>query len=191
MPLTLKLSSSSLLDSATEVIALGVTESALDKQKALVALDEALQKKLLGHAARTKFTGASGQVLDVPTLGQLPAARIVLIGMGKVRRASDAPALRTLAASAARQAINAASLSLLLPEKVAGAPALRAVGYRQAWEHLDGAAASGEFRDRAIFATRQLAKRQLTWLRGELDAQWVDPATDRDRLQSAIALFLP
>ena len=70
-------------------------------------------------------------------------------------------------------------------------PALRAVGYRQAWEHLDGATTPGEFRDRAIFATRQLAKRQLTWLRGELDAQWFDPATDRDRLQSAIAMFLP
>ena len=70
-------------------------------------------------------------------------------------------------------------------------PALRAVGYRQAWEHLDGATPPGEFRDRAIFATRQLAKRQLTWLRGELDAQWFDPATDRDRLQAAIAMFLP
>ena len=70
-------------------------------------------------------------------------------------------------------------------------PALRAVGYRQAWEHLDGATSTGEFRNRAIFATRQLAKRQLTWLRGELDAQWFDPAVDRDRLQAAIDMFLP
>ncbi len=70
-------------------------------------------------------------------------------------------------------------------------PALRAVGYRQAWEHLDGATAPGEFRDRAIFATRQLAKRQFTWLRGELDAQWFDPSVDRDRMQAAIAMFLP
>ena len=70
-------------------------------------------------------------------------------------------------------------------------PALRAVGYRQAWEHLDAATPPGEFRDRAIFATRQLAKRQHTWLRGELDAQWFDPAVDRDRLQAAIAMFLP
>jgi len=45
-------------------------------------------------------------------------------------------------------------------------PALRAVGYRQAWEFLDGVTAEAEFRDRAVFATRQLAKRQLTWLRG-------------------------
>jgi tRNA dimethylallyltransferase len=70
-------------------------------------------------------------------------------------------------------------------------PALRAVGYRQAWEHLDGSTPSHEFRDRAIFATRQLAKRQLTWLRGQLDAQWFDPATDRDPLESAMTMFLP
>ncbi|HRN62467.1 MAG TPA: tRNA (adenosine(37)-N6)-dimethylallyltransferase MiaA, partial [Luteimonas sp.] len=57
-------------------------------------------------------------------------------------------------------------------------PAIRAVGYRQAWEHLDGASDAAQFRDRAIFATRQLAKRQLTWLRGELDARWFDPGTD-------------
>ncbi|GAB3314218.1 tRNA (adenosine(37)-N6)-dimethylallyltransferase MiaA [Luteimonas notoginsengisoli] len=69
-------------------------------------------------------------------------------------------------------------------------PAIRAVGYRQAWEHLDGATSAAEFRDRAIFATRQLAKRQITWLRGELDARWFDPATDQARLDDALDLFL-
>lgn len=69
-------------------------------------------------------------------------------------------------------------------------PALRAVGYRQAWEHLDGSVDPATFRDRAIFATRQLAKRQLTWLRGELDARWLDPATQRERLERALGLFL-
>jgi len=54
-------------------------------------------------------------------------------------------------------------------------PAMRAVGYRQAWQHMDGEFDAGEFRDRAIFATRQLAKRQVTWLRSELDARWLDP----------------
>jgi len=54
-------------------------------------------------------------------------------------------------------------------------PAVRAVGYRQAWQHLEGQFGAREFRDRAIFATRQLAKRQITWLRSELDAQWLDP----------------
>jgi tRNA dimethylallyltransferase len=46
-------------------------------------------------------------------------------------------------------------------------PALRAVGYRQIWAHLEGAYDWQEARHRAIVATRQLAKRQLTWLRGD------------------------
>ncbi|NUS39095.1 MAG: tRNA (adenosine(37)-N6)-dimethylallyltransferase MiaA, partial [Lysobacter sp.] len=76
-------------------------------------------------------------------------------------------------------------------------PAIRAVGYRQAWEYLDaleagqgGDAAFAAFRDRAVFATRQLAKRQLTWLRGEPDLRWFDPATGRADLEQALALFL-
>ncbi len=69
-------------------------------------------------------------------------------------------------------------------------PALRAVGYRQAWEFLDGACDAAEFRARAIAATRQLAKRQLTWLRGELDVRWFDPATDMDALAVAVQAFL-
>ncbi len=44
-------------------------------------------------------------------------------------------------------------------------PSMRCVGYRQAWEALDGALPMSELRDRGVFATRQLAKRQLTWLR--------------------------
>lgn len=70
-------------------------------------------------------------------------------------------------------------------------PAVRAVGYRQAWEFLDGQGTAADFRERAIAATRQLAKRQLTWLRGERDVRWFDPATDRARLDEALALFLP
>jgi len=44
-------------------------------------------------------------------------------------------------------------------------PSMRCVGYRQTWEHLEGRYDRRELRDRGIFATRQLAKRQLTWLR--------------------------
>ncbi|QOW22730.1 tRNA (adenosine(37)-N6)-dimethylallyltransferase MiaA [Novilysobacter avium] len=70
-------------------------------------------------------------------------------------------------------------------------PAVRAVGYRQAWEYLDGPGEATDFRDRGIHATRQLAKRQITWLRGELDARWFDPMTQRQSLEEALALFLP
>ena len=48
----------------------------------------------------------------------------------------------------------------------ASMPSMRCVGYRQAWEALRGEMPMDELRDRGIFATRQLAKRQLTWLRG-------------------------
>ena len=54
-------------------------------------------------------------------------------------------------------------------------PSMRAVGYRQAWDHLDGNITFQEFQDQAIAATRQLAKRQLTWLRGIQVKEVVDP----------------
>ena len=44
-------------------------------------------------------------------------------------------------------------------------PSMRCVGYRQAWEALDGTSPMTELRDKGVFATRQLAKRQITWLR--------------------------
>jgi tRNA dimethylallyltransferase len=47
----------------------------------------------------------------------------------------------------------------------AGLPSMRCVGYRQAWEALDGACPMAQLAERGIAATRQLAKRQLTWLR--------------------------
>jgi tRNA dimethylallyltransferase len=47
----------------------------------------------------------------------------------------------------------------------AGLPSMRCVGYRQAWEHLEGTCDRATLRDRGVYATRQLAKRQLTWLR--------------------------
>jgi len=53
-------------------------------------------------------------------------------------------------------------------------PSMRAVGYRQVWRYLAGQCALAEATEQAIAATRQLAKRQLTWLRRRLDAQWLD-----------------
>jgi len=67
---------------------------------------------------------------------------------------------------------------------------VRAVGYRQAWEWLDGQGDAAAFRERAIAATRQLAKRQLTWLRGRPDLRWFDPVSQRAGLEQALALFL-
>ena len=52
-------------------------------------------------------------------------------------------------------------------------PAMRAVGYRQVWAHVNGEYDLSQARQRCIAATRQLAKRQLTWLRGWPDLHWI------------------
>ena len=55
------------------------------------------------------------------------------------------------------------------PSLTGDSPSMRAVGYRQFWKYLDGEYDATEARNRALFATRQLAKRQLTWLRSEAE----------------------
>ena len=58
-------------------------------------------------------------------------------------------------------------------------PALRAVGYRQVWEFLDGSIDYTEMTERGIIATRQLAKRQFTWLRAEPELALLDSLDGR------------
>jgi tRNA dimethylallyltransferase len=53
-------------------------------------------------------------------------------------------------------------------------PSMRAVGYRQIWGYLAGRSALEEAEEQGIAATRQLAKRQLTWLRRRVNARWMD-----------------
>jgi tRNA dimethylallyltransferase len=67
-------------------------------------------------------------------------------------------------------------------------PSMRCVGYRQAWDYLDGAIDAPALRARGIAATRQLAKRQFTWLRA-LPAQALDPADPgaADAIAGAVA----
>ncbi|MDR5867340.1 tRNA (adenosine(37)-N6)-dimethylallyltransferase MiaA [Halomonas koreensis] len=57
-------------------------------------------------------------------------------------------------------------------------PAMKSVGYRQAWAHLEGEIDRATLRHRGIVATRQLAKRQLTWMRGWPELHWVDSLGD-------------
>ena len=73
-------------------------------------------------------------------------------------------------------------------------PSVRCVGYRQAWEYLDGQYGYDEMVERGIIATRQLAKRQITWLRSWPDLHWLDtddPDIVRNTLKilSANAIF--
>ncbi len=66
-----------------------------------------------------------------------------------------------------------------------GLPALRAVGYRQLWRYCTGEWSFDEAVQRGITATRQLAKRQLTWLRAQRDVHWFE-ATEKKLLDQVL-----
>jgi tRNA dimethylallyltransferase len=70
----------------------------------------------------------------------------------------------------------------------AGLPSMRCVGYRQAWEYLDGAIDYATMRDKGVFATRQLCKRQLTWLRAMPERIVIDCCADDATGQALHAL---
>ncbi len=64
-------------------------------------------------------------------------------------------------------------------------PSMRCVGYRQVWEYLDGSLSKTEMTERAVIATRQLAKRQFTWLRSESPNDWFD-SLDRNIMEKVL-----
>ena len=66
-------------------------------------------------------------------------------------------------------------------------PSMRCVGYRQAWEAIEGTSPMAELRDKGIFATRQLAKRQITWLRSMPQRQVV-ACDDPTALQQVLSI---
>ena len=71
------------------------------------------------------------------------------------------------------------------PELNADMPSMRCVGYRQAWEHLDGQYGTAELLEKGSAATRQLAKRQLTWLRKIPHRLAIDPYGSKNIVQTA------
>ena len=68
-------------------------------------------------------------------------------------------------------------------------PSIRSVGYRQMWQYLNGELSYEEMRERGIIATRQLAKRQLTWLNGWPGVTWLetDDPKMNDKVEAALA----
>jgi tRNA dimethylallyltransferase len=66
-------------------------------------------------------------------------------------------------------------------------PAIRAVGYRQLWQHLAGECSLDEAVAKAIAATRQLAKRQLTWLRKWPELQWIYTDSDGNIAENGVS----
>jgi tRNA dimethylallyltransferase len=78
------------------------------------------------------------------------------------------------------------------PGLSADSPSMRSVGYRQLWAFLDGRMSWAEAQDKAVIATRQLAKRQLTWLRGDTRSEKFEAADAGllDRLRQQIDRLL-
>ena len=118
MSLSISLSTASVAAADVDVLAIGVTEGGLDRQKQLTAVDEALGGALTTQIAKADFTGKGDQVLDVTPLGRIPARRVTLIGLGP-KRGLGGDRLRKFAASAARaaQAGGAKTLALGVPDK--------------------------------------------------------------------------
>jgi len=69
-------------------------------------------------------------------------------------------------------------------------PAIRSVGYRQAWEYLAGKLTFEAMKEKTIIATRQFAKRQITWLRRWENARWF-ASDEKDHRQKAINYLRP
>jgi tRNA dimethylallyltransferase len=127
--------------------------------------------------------------------------------LSKIQRLTEAPlpfALRAFALVPERDSLHAriaarfdAMLAAGLVDELRGLrtrfslndkmPSMRSVGYRQAWDCLEGRIDKAELRERGIAATRQLAKRQLTWLRSFRDVETIeeDPRILRGLLEQS------
>ncbi len=101
-----------------DVTAIGVLDSAFDKQKPLAQLDAALDGELFKHLERAQFRATPDQTLAVPTLGKLPSAHLLLVGLGP-KRGMDEARIRRFAALTSRtaQGLGATSLALIAPDK--------------------------------------------------------------------------
>jgi len=119
---------------------------------------------------------------DLLQIGLLPSDRAVL--HQRIARRFDEMLLAGLA-DEVRRLRDKYELNLNLPS-------MRCVGYRQTWEAQEGLIPKRELRDRGVFATRQLAKRQITWLTNSFEAEnydCLDPALT-ERIAARTEAFL-
>jgi tRNA dimethylallyltransferase len=117
------------------------------------------------------------------TLSSLQGARTPILGAVRVLELAIAPTERSSLHQRIEKRFDAMLQSGFLEEVkalysrgdlTATHASMRAVGYRQLWRHLAGEWSLQEARLRAVVATRQLAKRQLTWLKARPNAQWLE-----------------
>jgi tRNA dimethylallyltransferase len=128
-------------------------------------IQRALEVWQLSGRPLSSFHGASAKPPFTPlALSLEPSDRAVLHARiaARFRAMLDAGLVAEVEGLRARYALHAAL------------PSMRSVGYRQVWETLEGAQPSATLAERGIAATRQLAKRQLTWLRAMRDVERID-----------------
>ncbi len=129
------------------------------------------------------LSALQGRRASVPQLGRVISIALLPSDRARLHRAITQRYDAMLAAGLLDELARLRRRHALTP----GLPSMRCVGYRQAWEHQDGAIDAHEMRLRALAATRQLAKRQFTWLRAT-DALAIDPWTvTQDAIVATIA----
>lgn len=141
-------------------------------------VQRALEVYLASGRPMSALWQAAGQGLGVPALKLVRSPRERSVLHRRIETRFDA----MLAAGFLDEVRGLMRRGDLAPEL----PSMRAVGYRQAWAHLAGDCDAQEMRRRALAATRQLAKRQYTWLRSEPDCHWL--WDDAAPLQEALGL---
>ena len=136
-----------------------------DRQRIQRALEVfRLTGRSLSELQRRGRAGEADATMPIETLALIPSDR---------QQLADAIAQR-FRAMVARGFIDEVERLRRRPGLSADSPSMRAVGYRQIWAHLDGRYDWPETEQRAIAATRQLAKRQLTWLRKDPTSERVE-----------------
>lgn len=123
-----------------------------------------------------ELTGRPASTMAAPAAGSTLAGPLVKLAVNPADRA----ALHARIARRFKDMMDAGFLAEVARLRARGdlhgdLPSMRAVGYRQLWAHLDGTWDLPTAVARGIAATRQLAKRQLTWLRYEAGVEWLDP----------------
>ncbi len=148
-----------------------------DQQRVQRALEivELTGATLADFHAQPRTSSALGRIVK---LGLNPPARAVL--HERIERRFHA----MMAAGFLEEVRNLHARGDLHPEL----PSVRAVGYRQLWAHLEGEVSLAAAVENGIAATRQFAKRQLTWLRSEREVHWLDPESADVTEQALIRL---
>jgi leucyl aminopeptidase len=108
-----------------EALILPIFAGGLDRQKHFTKIDAALENTLSAEMLATDFKATANQVLDIPTFGKIPAARVLVVGLGLKKGSSDAT-LRHALATAVRAMCNVPRVGIVLPEGLEGV-ALRGV----------------------------------------------------------------